>query len=68
MVPLLSANEAPIPSRHLNPSFRIGGIDVVMVTQSLAAVHRSELRIALTSLQTERDRIMRALDVLLHDA
>ena len=66
VVPLLPVGDAPIPSLHLNPEFRIGEDRVVMLTQSLAAIRRSELRTALLSLAVERDRITRALDRLLN--
>lgn len=65
VVPLVPAAEAPTPAQQLNPSFRIGGVDYVMLTQSAAAVTRRELGEVVASLAPHRHKITNALDFLL---
>jgi toxin CcdB len=65
VVPLVAREEAPAPVRRLNPVFAIGGAEYVMLTQSAAAVRRSELGDEVASLAGHRHQIIEALDFLL---
>lgn len=65
MVPLLPGRTAPPPIRDLNPVFEIGGEQLVMVTQAMAAVKLREAGRPVGTLRHEADAIVRALDVLL---
>ena len=64
MVPLLSRDAAPVPARGLNPVFLLGEEEVVMATQFLAAVPKSELSKPLGSLDAHHVEITQALDLL----
>ena len=63
VVPLLPISIGPKPAHRLNPVFRIGDIEVVMVTQFLSAVPVSALGERRSSLAEEHDRIVAALDM-----
>ena len=65
VVPLLPAAAAPKPIGELNPVFDIGGRPYVLVTQAIATVPARELKPAVASLAEHRDRVTRALDLLL---
>ncbi|HYD70588.1 CcdB family protein [Azospirillum sp.] len=65
VVPLLPPKEAPQPANRLNPVFDVGDERVVMVTQFLAAVPRSELGASVTSLTAHHIAIVGAIDMLL---
>jgi len=65
VVPLLSAEHAPKPITRLNPLFDLNGEEFVMLTQSAAAVRRSDLEPVIASLSDHRDIIIGAIDVLL---
>ena len=65
VVPLLPAAAAPKPIGELNPVFDIGGRPHVLVTQAIATVPARELKPAVASLAEHRDRVTRALDLLL---
>jgi len=64
VVPLLPPDMAPVPGRRLNPIFRIGGKDHVMVTQFISALTASELRAAEGNLARHHDDIVAALGML----
>lgn len=64
VVPLLPRPEAPSPADRLNPVFKIGGSEVVMATQFMAAIPESELRSQIGSLAIEQHEISAALDML----
>ena len=66
VVPLLSRRNAPKPADRLNPVFRIGRTDYVMVTQFIAAVQVTLLNPPIDSLSQHRDEIMSAIDMLTH--
>ena len=66
VVPLLSKRYAPKAAKQLNPVFRIGRKDYVMVTQFLAAVPVTLLNPAIDNLSRHRDEIMSAIDMLTH--
>jgi len=64
VVPLLPPEEAPKPARYLNPEFQVDGRDVVMATQYMAAVPKSELGDKVASLSSNHAEIVTALDML----
>lgn len=53
---------APRAARHLNPVFVIADQPLVMVTQFMSAMFRSELGPVVASLAPEADAITRALE------
>ena len=65
VVPLIVREHAPPPARRLNPIFKVGGQDHVMVTQSAAAVAMRQLGPVITSLADQSFDIIDALDVLI---
>ena len=65
VAPLLPEDKAPKPINELNPVFDILGKRHVLVTQAIASIPRRELQHAVASLAGHRDRITRALDILL---
>lgn len=65
VVPLLREDRAPKPISELNPIFEIQGERHVMLTQAIASIPGRELRRVVASLAEERDRVVRALDILL---
>lgn len=64
VVPLLPASTAPKPAGTLNPVFDIEGRPVVMVTQFMAAVPTRILKHPLLTLESQRQEITAALDLL----
>ncbi len=64
VVPLLPPKKAPQPARQLNPVLEVERNQVIMITQFLAAVPKSELRKWITSLDQDRDAVSAALDML----
>lgn len=65
VVPLLRPEAAPVAARGLNPDFRIQGVPYRMVTQFIGSVPLRLLQRPVASLKSERDAIVRALDVML---
>ncbi len=65
VVPLLIAKNAPQPAVRLNPSFRVGDDEVVMMTQFMAAVPRISLGTFTGNLSDHRDEIVNAVDFLM---
>jgi toxin CcdB len=65
VVPLLPPDAAPRPAQRLNPSFRAGADDLVMVTQFLAAVPRSMLKAPVGTLSNRHSDIVAAVDFLM---
>jgi toxin CcdB len=65
VVPLLPPDEAPRPAQRLNPSFRVGASDLVMVTQFLAAVPSSMLKTPSGTLLNRHSDIVAAVDFLM---
>lgn len=63
VVPLMAANDAPTPTRRLNPTFKINDNDYVMVTQFLAAVPLAILKQPVTTLAEHDTEITAALDM-----
>lgn len=64
VVPLLPADAAPAPAATLNPGFRIGDSELVMLTQFMAAVPAKLLRQPVANLESRRGEIVAALDLL----
>ena len=65
VVPLLPTSSAPKPATRLNPVFDFEGQSVVMVTQFMAAVPTSILRISVGKLDEEFEKITSAIDMLI---
>lgn len=65
VVPLVPGATAPRPARRLNPTFKIGGVEHVMLTQFSSAIDRRELGEVVTSLADHSFEITGALDVLI---
>jgi len=65
VVPLALESEAPRPAARLNPTFKIGNRQYVMMTQFAAAIHLRELGPVTASLRGEGTRIVDALDLLI---
>lgn len=63
-VPLRTPDRAPKAANRLNPSFRLQGQEVVMVTQFAGAVPRKLLREKVASLADHEYEIKTALDML----
>ncbi|NMM45776.1 plasmid maintenance protein CcdB [Rhodospirillaceae bacterium KN72] len=64
VVPLMPRDTAPPAADRLNPVFTIGGEDLVLVTQNLAAVPLSILGKAIGGLDAEADAVRNALDMV----
>ena len=64
VVPLLPLSVAPTPAKGLNPVFTIAGEPMVMVTQFMADVPTSLLKLPESSLEFSRNEITTALDFL----
>jgi toxin CcdB len=62
---LLPEQDLPKPIRDLNPIFAVRGERHVMVTQTIATIPTRDLGQAVASLDTDHDKVTRALDVLL---
>ncbi len=65
VIPLLSQEDVRFPARRLNPCFRIGDEEVVMMTEFMAAVQKSTLRNIIGNLANHRDEIVAAVDFLM---
>jgi toxin CcdB len=64
VVPLFPLNSAPQPAHTLNPVFDINGVEMVMVTQFLAAAPISILESPVANLADRFSEITAALDFL----
>ena len=65
VVPLVREGTMRLPATRLNPTFRIGGEAVVMVTQQMGAIGRGALRKRVVSFENRRTEIIGAIDFLL---
>ena len=65
VIPLMPLDVAPVPARHLNPIFQVGGQPLSLVTQYLGTARLSTIGPVVASLASEQDRISAALDRLL---
>jgi len=64
VVPLMPPGIAPIPAKRLNPIFKVGRQDHVMVTQYLAAIPTSALGPRVGNLRDQHDTVVTALDMI----
>ena len=64
IVPLIPIDQAPEPTKRLNPIFRIDDADVVMLTHFLASVPRTVLRNPIKNLSENFAEITNALDMV----
>ena len=64
VAPLLPRADAPIPAQRLNPVFEVEKIEVIMVTQFLAAIPEIELKEIVGNLEESQNEISVALDML----
>lgn len=64
VVPLLPAAKYAKVAQRLNPEFKIGDRNYMMLTQLIAAIPASELGPRVTSLKADQDTITEALDML----
>lgn len=64
VAPLVLADEMGLAAKHLNPQFKIKGVEVVMSTAELAGVSNHSLGDKVASLKSKRDEIIAALDLL----
>ena len=64
VAPLYPADDWHDPVRHLQPRLAIDGKDFILATNYLAAVPRTQLGAALSSLEHHRATILSALDFL----
>jgi toxin CcdB len=65
VAPLLPPDRAGMPVRDLHPAALVDGTPHIVAVHLLTAVPRRELGPAVGSLDSEHDRLLRALDVLL---
>ena len=65
VVPLMLPSDAPVPAKTLNPRFKVGDDEVIMVTQYLAAVPTSSLGQPVASFARHHDEIVDAVDLLM---
>lgn len=65
VAPLLPADLAAVPASHLNPEIVFDTTRLLLMPQLMATLSPAELGSVLGSLEHERDRILRAVDVLL---
>jgi toxin CcdB len=64
VVPLMLSTDAPIRHPRLNPEVVVGDQTLVMVTQFMIAVDRSELRTRIDNLDRYYDQLKFAYDML----
>ena len=64
VIPLLPADIAPARAARLNPEFEVRGLPCSLVTQFMAAVPRSELKLVIVNLEREASTILDAVDFL----
>jgi toxin CcdB len=66
VIPLLARHAAPpVPAKTLNPIIWIEGSEYVLMTQNIATVPVTQLRMPVGTLVPHRDQIVRAIDTLL---
>ncbi len=64
VIPLLPRSQAPKPAQRLNPVVSVGGNELIVATQFMAAVSDGELRTKVDSLAAHQDDLSAALDML----
>ncbi len=65
VAPLVRPSSLSLPATRLNPTFKIDGEPVVMLTQQLGAVSKKSLKHPRSSLKRHRVEIIAAIDFLL---
>ena len=65
VVPLVRPSHLGIALTRLNPSFKVGGQSVVMLTQQIGSVRTSSLKKRAGNLESRRHEIVAAIDFLL---
>ena len=65
VIPLRRPKNAPRPARWLNPTFTVGGVDHVLVTQYIAAVPMTILKSPVDNLRHHFAAITAAIDMLI---
>jgi len=66
VIPLQALELAPTPATRLNPEFEIHGHRYSLVTQFMAAIPASELKVHVTNLDKQSAAILDAIDFLHH--
>lgn len=64
VLPLLPQSAAPKPASTLNPVFEIEGVPHVLVTQFMAAVPCSMLKVPVFSVEDRAHEVVAAMDCL----
>lgn len=64
VVPLMSAEDAPVAHARLNPKIVVGGKTLIMVTQFMIAVDDTELEDVVGNALASYDQIKQAYDML----
>ena len=65
IIPLIAPDRLDPPMNALNPSVEIDGRMLLVATQFIATLSVAELGTKVGTLQSDRDRITRAIDALL---
>lgn len=65
VVPLAPAQSVGKSAQRLHPQFQIDGVNMVMMTELLAAVPKAALGAVVMSVAQQRDEIVDALDFLI---
>ena len=65
VVPLMVPQDAPLPAKYLNPTFKIEDEAMIMVTQFMAAVPLAILKNPVTTLEPQHREIIDAVDFLM---
>ncbi|MBL8953162.1 MAG: CcdB family protein [Myxococcaceae bacterium] len=65
VAPLVRPSSLALPATRLNPTFKIEGEVVTMLTQQLGAVPKRSLKTRVASLDRHRTEIIGAIDFLL---
>lgn len=65
VAPLVKPSALSVPATRLNPTFKVDGEPVLMLTQQLGAVAKRSLKHKVASLDRHRTEIIAAIDFLL---
>jgi len=65
VAPLVRPASLSLPATRLNPTFKVEGEPLVMLTQQLGAVPKRSLKARVASLERHRTEIIGAIDFLL---
>jgi toxin CcdB len=64
VAPLVRSSSLTLPATRLNPTFKIDGEALTMLTQQLGAVPKLSLKVKVGSLERHRTEIISAIDFL----